>query len=179
MACKTCIANSVGPTCKLCSNEGCSYHCYPGYTTCSGCTDGLVLETIFTNPILKKFEKEHLPLLVTLTKTQTEVLAHKLITQKSAFEIWHYCFINKMYYTAKTAERLLKLYREPLEKWRYQHALSCRVIDWWNLTAEAHGIGACYYGLNSRVLKLKSLKKGEYLPSGWPHGGPQDTLLNI
>ena len=55
MACKTCIANSVGPTCKLCSNEGCSYHCYPGYTTCSGCTDGLVLETIFTNPILKKY----------------------------------------------------------------------------------------------------------------------------
>lgn len=76
-----------------------------------------------------------------------------------------------VYITADEAREILLSYRSLSTLWKYQHAVCCRVIDWWNLTEGYHGVGACYYnplvmGSSSRTpIKLEFPKGVVYQPS--------------
>jgi hypothetical protein len=77
----------------------------------------------------------------------------------------------EVFVTADEARQILSSYDTLSTLWKYQHAVCCRVIDWWNLTEGYHGAGACYYNphlMNSSSkipIKLEFPRGVVYLPS--------------
>lgn len=53
---------------------------------------------------------------------------------------------NNIWLSAQTAAAILKRFK-PLEDYHcYEHAVCCRVIDYWNINKEEHGlVSTCYY----------------------------------
>merc|ERR1719277_615776 len=55
--------------------------------------------------------------------------------------------------TCEQATALISLLRgRGEEDYRYFHVLCSRVVDPWNLDSSSHGIGHCYYGIESELL---------------------------
>jgi hypothetical protein len=70
---------------------------------------------------------------------------------------------EKVFLSAKQAGFLLSLVRN--RDWKHEHAVGCRIIDFWNITQEEHGVAYCYYN-HGRILPKSKNEVKE--PEGQP-----------
>ena len=98
-----------------------------------------------------------------LTKLSTNATTAQIATPA---QVWALLAEMEIWLTAEEANQCLRNYRTRDQAWRFEHAIGSRVIDWWNLTLNNHGVAACYY-VKSEGHYPRSLADITY-PSGQP-----------
>jgi len=91
----------------------------------------------------------------------------RFLLQVTPAQLWTMLTELEIYLTAEEAGKCLKFLQNRPNLWRFQHALGCRVTDWWNLTPNHHGVASCYYHPDS--VKYPQQLSDIHLPSGQPY----------
>jgi hypothetical protein len=76
----------------------------------------------------------------------------------SPLQLYHFLVSSNIWLLEKDATLLLHRFNGPF-KWKYEHAITCRIIDKWNMKGKDYSIGICYYrNSNPYPTKLSDIK---------------------
>lgn len=101
-----------------------------------------------------------------LDASPTQLLRHiRYPIYPAAVNVWQYLHLYDLWLTAEKATEIYETQFSQLEedRWKFQHALFCRVVDPWNIRKPL--VARCYY---HRQEKMANRPEDVELPSGFP-----------
>lgn len=87
---------------------------------------------------------------------------------KEAEILWYHFAMAAIWLSTSQADSIYATYRHLEDAWKFQHAIYCRVVDWWNISIKISPAAKCYYGYGRDKEKRPKEASQVCLPEGKP-----------